>query len=227
MMIRTAVVTLAIGLAVTGTAGAWGLPTIPGITGGASSSSSYGDPDGFLARAKSAEALIDKSADSLFKAVASKEEQARMEELQKKLNETTDDKEKNALRQEMTESEMATIEKRAKDKKLQEQAKKWDERKKKMVATAFYNFSLGALQASLLVPEGTSMANSIASNPVNAVRLAIKVTSIWEALKTIKGILGGTVNVISAMKPLMSAANIEVKSPSSATETPKDASSEL
>ena len=226
MMIRTAVVTLALGLAAAGTAGAWGIPTIPGITG-ASSSSSYGDPDAFLAKAKNAEALIDKSADSLYKAVASKEEQAKMEELQKKLNETTDDKEKNALRQEITESEMATIGKRAKDKQLQSEAKKWDAQKKEMVSTAFYNFSLGALQAGLLVPEGTNIATSIANNPVNAVRLAFKVTSIWEAVKTIKGILGGTANVIGAMKPMMSAAHIEIKTPSSATEKPKDASAEL
>jgi len=227
MMIRTAVVTLALGLAAAGTAGAWGIPTIPGITS-ASSSSSYGDPDAFLAKAKNAEALIDKSADSLYKAVASKEEQAKMEELQKKLNETTDDKEKNALRQEITESEMATIGKRAKDKQLQKEAKKWDAKKKEMVSTAFYNFSLGALQAGLLVPEGTNLASSLSSgNPITIARFALKVTSIWEAVKTIKGILGGTANVIGAMKPLMSAAHIEVKTPSSATEQPKDASSEL
>jgi len=222
MMIRTIVVTLAIGLAAAGTAGAWGLPTLT-----ASSSSSYGDPDAFLAKARKAEALIDKSADSLFKAVASKEEQAKMEELQKKLNETTDDKEKNALRQQITESEMATIEKRAKDKELQAEAQKWDGKKKKFVATAFYNFSLGALQAGLLVPEGTSIANGISSNPVNAVRLAFKVKSVLESVKSIGGILGNTGKVIGAMKPLMSAANIEVKTASSATDAPRDASADI
>jgi len=223
MRIKTVIAALAMGLVSAGTVGAWGLPSLPSV----GKSTAYGDIDGFLYRAKNAEALIDKSADSLFKAVASKEEQAKMEEMRKKLNETTDDKEKNALRQQITESEMATIEKRAQDKELQEEAKKWDEKKKAMVATAFYNFSLGALQAGLLVPEGTSMANSISSNPINAVPLAFKIKSVWEAIKTIKGILGGTVNVISAMKPLMSAANIEVKSPSSASEKPKDASADI
>ena len=229
-MIRTVIATLSMGLAIAGTAGAWGLPSIPGlptIPGLSSGSSSSGDPDAFLAKAKRAEALIDKSADSLFNAVASKEEQAKMEEMQKKLNETTDDKEKNALRQQITESEMATIEKRAQDKELQEEAKNWDEKKKKLVATAFYNFSLGALQAGLLVPEGTSLATGIASNPYKAVTLAFKIKSVWESIKTIKGILGGTVNVISNLKTLMSAANINVKAPSSATETPKDASAEI
>jgi len=226
MGIKTVLAACTVVLSVAGIAGAWGIPTIPGVTS-ASSSSSYGDPDAFLAKARNAEALIDRSADSLFKAVASKEEQAKMEELQKKLNETTDDKEKNALRQQITESEMATIEKQAKDKQVQEQAKKWDAKKKKHVATAFYNFSLGALQAALLVPEGTNLANSISSNPVNAVRLAFKITSIWDSIKAIKGILVNTGSVIGALKPLMSAANIEVKSPSTATETPKDAKDEL
>jgi len=225
MLKRTIYLILAIGFAFAGTAGAWGLSSLPGL--GTSYGASYGDPDGFLLRAKNAEALIDKSADSLFKAVASKEEQAKMEEMQKKLNEITDDKEKNALRQQITESEMATIEKRAKDQELQEEAKKWDVNKKKMVATAFYNFSLGALQAGLLVPEGTSLVNSLKGNPANAVRFAIKIVSVLEAVKTINGILGGTVNVISAMKPLMATADIEVKTPSSAAEKPKDASGDI
>jgi len=224
-MIRTLLVVLVLVFAIAGIAGAWGLPSLPGL--GTSSGASYGDPDGFLRKAKNAEALIDRSADSLFNAVASKEEQAKMEEMQKKLNETTSDKEKNALRLQMTESEMATIEKRSQDKELQEEAKQWDTRKKQQVATAFFNFSLGALQAGLLVPEGTNLVNSLRSSPINAARFALKITSVFEAIKTIKGILGGTVNVISALKPLMSAANIEVKSPSSATETPKDASADI
>lgn len=225
MSIKTACITVAAVLAFTGIAGAWGIPSLPSIPGLGGGSS--GDPDAFLARAQKAEALIDKSADSLFKAVASKEEQAKMEELQKKLNETTDDKEKNALRHQITESEMATIDKRANDKEVQAQAKNWDEKKKRQVSDAFYNFSLGALQAGLLVPEGTSLASSIAGNPVNAARLAFKLNSVYESVKSIGGILANTGKVISAMKPLMAAANIEVKSPATATDKPVDASKDI
>ncbi len=187
-----------------------------------SSAPSGADPDTFLAKAKVAEGLIDKSSDSLFKAVASKEEEAKMEEMKQKLNETTDDKEKNALRQQITESEIATIEKRGKDRELQEQAKQWDENKKQHVGNAFYNFSLGSLQAATLVPEGTNIANSISNNPVNAVRLVFKLNSVYEALKTLTGIISNTAKVMGAMKPLMSAANIEVKSASVATESPRE-----
>lgn len=223
MSIKTAGVTFAIVLAFAGIAGAWGLPVaIPSL-----STSSSADPDAFLAKAQRSEALINQSSDSLFKAVASKEEQAKMEELQMKLNETTDDKEKNALRHQITESELATIDKKAKDKQVQEEAKQWDANKKAHVSNAFYNFSLGALQAGLLVPEGTSIANSIASNPVNAARLAIKLNTVYDSVKSIGGILGNTTKVIGAMKPLMTAANIKVKSPATATESPVDASKDI
>ena len=222
MSIKTAFITFAAVLAFAGIAGAWGFSDALSLVG-----SSSADPDAFLARAQLAESLIDKSSDSLFKAVASKEEQAKMEELQKKLNETTDNKEKNALRHQITESETATIEKNANDKEVQAQAKNWDEKKKKQVASAFFNFSLGALQAALLVPEGTSIAKSIAGNPVNAARLAFKLGSVYDSVKALGGILGNSAKVIGALKTLMSAANIEVKTPASATEKQVEASGEL
>jgi hypothetical protein len=219
---KTACVTFASVLAFAGIAGAWGLPAaLNSVT------SSYADPDVFLAKAKSSEALIDKSADSLFKAVASKEDQAKVEELQKKQNETTDPKEKEAIHQQIIASETATIVKQSNDKKYQAEAKNYDEKKKAQISNGFYNFSLGALQAGLLVPEGTSIANSIASNPANAARLALKLNSVYESVKSLNGILGNTTKVISAMKPLMSAANIKVKSPASATEKPVDASGSI
>ena len=224
---RSALLSCVIVVAATSSAGAWGLPAVLNNTPLRSSASTYADPDVFLAKARNAERLIDRSADSLFRAVASKEEQAKMEELHKKLNETTDDTEKNAIRHQITESEMATIEKRAKEREVLEEAKKWDERKKRQVSRAFYNFSLGALQAALLVPEGNSIANSIANNPVNAVRLALKLNSVYESIKSISGILSGTATVISAIKPLMSEADIEVKSPATATSAPVDAKDEL
>lgn len=215
----------AITLVTAGIAGAWGLPSAPSIPSSpvpAVKTSPAADPDAFLAKAKKSEALIDNSADSLFKAVASKEEQARIEEMKKKMNETSDDKEKGALRQQITESEMATIQKQAADKKLQEDAQKWDEKKKKLVANSFYNFSLGSLQASALVPEGQSIANAVQSNPANAARMGTKLKSVVESVKTLSGIVTNTGKVVSALKPMMSAAKIEVKAPTSAADKPKE-----
>ncbi len=191
--------------------------TVPGGTyyGGA-------DPDAFLARSKASEALIDKSADSLFNAVASKEEQAKIEEMKKKLNETTDDKEKNAIRQQITESEIASIEKASQDKALKKQAKKYDEKKKKQIADSFYNFSLGSMQAALLVPEGTRIATAISGDPTQAIMLAIKISSVWEAVSSLKGIITNTGKVIVALKPVMSAAKIDAQKPTSAAEKPRE-----
>jgi len=224
MKTRTALTACVLGLAFAATAGAWGIPSVPSSP---ISTSSSADPDAFLDKAQRAEALTDKSVDYLYKAVASKEEQEKMEELRKKLNETTDDKEKNALRHQITESEMATIEKRSKDKQTLEQAKKWDEQKKKYVASSFYNLGLGSLQAAALVPEGASIASSIASNPANAARMAFKLNAVKDSVKSLGGIVSNTAKVTAGLKPLMSAAKIETKSPSSATDSPKDASDQI
>ncbi len=218
MKARTVLAVFFMSLVTATLAGAWGIPSV--LSG--SSSSSYADPDDFLRRAQRAEALIGRSADLLFKAVASKEEQEKIEALQKQLNETTDDKEKNALRQQITESEMATIEKRSADRQLQQDAKKWDDRKKRQISFAYYNLGLGSLQAALLVPEGMRIADAIRSNPANAIRLALKITSVIDAVKALNGIISNTAKVTSAIKPLMTEANIEVKSPSSASESPKE-----
>jgi glucan-binding YG repeat protein len=214
-----------------GIAGAWGLPSPPSIPSAPGApappsvpvvkTSAAADPDVFLAKAKKSENLIDNSADSLFKAVASKEEQAKIEEMKKKMNETSDDKEKGALRQQITESEMATIQKQTADKKMQEDAKKWDEKKKKLVANSFYNFSLGSLQASALVPEGQSIAGAIQSNPANAARMAPKLKAVADSVKTLGGIATSTAKVVSGLKPMMSAAKIEVKTPTSIADQPK------
>lgn len=70
------------------------LPSIPGIGGGGSSA---GDPDAFLAKAKASEILVNKRADQLFNLIASKEEQAKIEEQRQKINATSDEKEKDAM----------------------------------------------------------------------------------------------------------------------------------
>jgi hypothetical protein len=199
-----------------GIAGAWGLPK--GL-GGAPSSS--GDIDSFLAKAQDSETLVNKSTESLYKAVANKEDQAKIELMQKTMKETTDPKEKNKIQREISESEMAIVEKQAADKGLQEEAAKWDDKKKENVGNAFYNFALGALQAGLLVPEGNNIMSSVKSNPANAVKLATKLDVAMDSVKTLGGIANGSVKTISALKSLMSAAKISVTLPTSINEKPK------
>lgn len=199
-------------------AGAWGIPKLPSIaavTGG----SSAGSPDAYLAKAKASEALVNKSAEQLFCLIASKEEQAKAEEMQKKIDATADASEKNALQQEKRSSELATICKLSANEELKAEAKKWDDKKKKMAVASLFNLALGGKMAADLVPEGQTLVKSIQANPL----LLAKVGSLLEAVKTLGGIGTGAAKVMTAIPPVFSAANIEVKLPSSSTEAPQDA----
>ena len=222
MKLRLSLAVLMMSVLTCGSAGAWGIPSISSIsnltgmvTGGGGAAGA--DPDAFLAKARASEALVNKSADQLFCLVTSKEEQAKAEEQQKKIDATTDAKEKNALIQEKVSSEVAAICQAAADKKLEEEAKSWDASKKKLAMASLFNLALGGKMAAELVPQGQSLAGSIKSNPL----LLLKVKSLYEAVKSLAGIGSGTVKILSALPPVFSAANIEVKLPSSSAETAK------
>ena len=217
---RVALIGLLIGFLSLGTAYAGMFDSLTKAATG-SSSSGGGDIDSFLARAKESEKLVNASTQSLFSATASKEEKAKIEEMQKKMNETTDPKEKNKLQKSLTETQTAAIERKANDKELQANAAKWNDKQKQHASDAFYNYALGALQAGLLIPEGNNIISSVKSNPMQAVKLATKLDTAYESITTLGGIAKGSVNTISALKTLMSAANISVKLPTSATEKPK------
>jgi len=188
---------------------AWGLPSLPSIGGG----SGGGDPDAFLAKAQAAEALVNKSADQLFGLVCSKEEQAKVEELQKKISTTTDSKERGELLHEKQKSELAALELAKTDQKLLDEVKKWDAQKKKLAASALFNLSLGGKMAADLVPQGQQMVSSIKSNPM----LATKLSSIYEAVKSLGGIGTGTAKVLGAVPPIFKAAKIDVELASTST----------
>jgi hypothetical protein len=215
MKTRLYMAVMLMGLLACGNAGAWGLPSVSqlaGIGGG-----SAGDPDAFLAKVKASEMLVNKSADQLFCLVASKEEQAKVEEQKKKIESTSDAKEKNALIEEKRSSELAVISNAAADKALEAKAKKWDEKKKKLAADSLFNLALGGAMAAELVPQGQNLASSIKTNPT----LLVKVGSLYEAVKSLGGIGIGTVKIVKTLPPVFSAANIDVKLPTSSAETPK------
>lgn len=194
--------------------GAFGLPGI-----GKGSSKPAGDPDSYLAKAKATEELVNKSADLLFALVGSKEAQAKIEELQKKLAGTTKPEEQKAIMQEKRDSQMAEISRAAGDKKLEAEAKEWGDQKKKQGAAALFNMGLGALLAKDLVPEGQNIAKSLQSNPT----MLGKAATILESVKTLGGIVTGTGKVITAVPPVFSAAKIDVVLPKTTAEKEKAA----
>lgn len=126
MKFRMMLVGMMVGVALCGTAGAFGLPSL-----GGGSKTASGDPDGFLVKAKTSEDLVNKSADLLFALVASKEEQAKVEALRAELAKATSPEEKKAIIQKIQNSELAAISKAQDDKKLVAEAAKWDDQKKK------------------------------------------------------------------------------------------------
>ncbi|HJV64843.1 MAG TPA: hypothetical protein VJ550_03825 [Geomonas sp.] len=202
-----------------GSVWAWGLPSIAdavkSATGGGRAT---GNPDAFLAKAKKSEELVNKSAEQLFCLIASKEEQAKAEEIQKKIDATTDSGEKMALQQEKNSTVLAGVCKASADENLKAEARKWDDKKKKAAVDSLFNLALGGKMAASLVPEGQALVKSIQANPL----LLTKIGSLVEAIKSLGGIGVGTAKVISAVPPVFSAAKIDVKLPSSSTETPKD-----
>lgn len=213
MKMRIYLVMMLMSFLACGTAGAWGIPSLPTLGGGAAA----GDPDAFLVKAKASETLVNASADCLFSLVASKEEQAKVEEQKKKIATITDAKEKNAQIQEARTSQLAVVNKAAADKALEAEAKNWDNKKKQLAADSLFNLALGGAMAAELVPQGQNLATSIKSNPA----LLFKANSIYEAVKSLGGIGMGTVNIMKVLPPVFSAANIDVKLPTSASDKPK------
>jgi hypothetical protein len=211
MRIKMALMGMMVTVAMCGTAAAFGLPKLPGVAAGG------GNPDEFLRKVQASEALVNKSASLLFKMVASKEAQAKVEAIQKKLAATSDPEEKKAIVKEKTDSEIAEINIAAKDKSLSATAKRWDAAKKRQGTDALFNLALGGKIAAELVPEGQNLAKSMQSNPM----MLTKAGSILSAVKSLGGIATGTGKVMMAIPPVFTAANIEAKLPTSSKEKPK------
>ena len=221
MKVRMLVMVITMVLVAYGSAGAWGLPALDivkkvagTVTGGGAAT----NPDTFLAKAKASEVLVNRSAEQLFSLIVSKEEQAKAEVLQQKINATSDASEKKALLQEKSSSILAAVSKSSADAKLAEEAKSWDAKKKTAAVNSLFNLALAGRMAADLVPEGQNMVKSIQGNPL----LLAKAGTLLEAVKTLGGIGSGTAKVVSSLPPVFSAAKIDVKLPTSSTETAKD-----
>ena len=209
MNIRMLLMVVMVCLVFSGSVGAAGFPSF-----GKSSSSPAADPDAYLAKAINTEKLVNKSAELLFGLVASKEEQAKIEELQKKLAATSDPKEQKAIIQQKFESQAAAISKAAEDKTLEAAAKDWDAKKKAQGAAALFNLALGAMLAKDLVPEGQNIAKSMQSNPM----MLTKAATILEAVKTLGGIVSGAGTVVAKLPSVFMAAKIDVVLPKTTAE---------
>lgn len=197
-------------------AGAFGLSKMANLGGG--SSAAAVDPDAFLEKSEKASQLVNASASLLHQLVASKEEQAKVEAMRQKLAQTSDPKEQAAIKQEIQDSEMATLSSRLKDEQLKEQAQGWDQKKKEQGTAALFNLALGVKMASDLAIEGKGMAASIQSNPM----LLKKAKAILTSVQNLGDIATGAGKVVVALPPVFTAAKITVELPDAQSSTPKN-----
>jgi hypothetical protein len=154
-------------VALVGSAHAFGLGALTGSGKSDSNSSSSLTAESFIDAGKKAEALMTKSLAYMHSALASKEEIAKVEALQKKADETTDAKEKESILQEMQKTEAAAVQKAVSDKKAGDNIKKLDAEKKAKLASSSYNFMLALLKDKKLIADSKSLISSLSSNPMN------------------------------------------------------------
>lgn len=211
------VVALAV-LSISASAFAFGLPKLPSAPAAASNSGPAADPGTFVAKAQETDDLVNKSSAALFNLISSKEEQAKAEELQKKLAATTDAKEKEAILKEKRASEESALTSKENQDRLAIEAKTWGDEKKKQAKNALWNIGLAGLIAPSLVSEGQEIASSLKSNPMNAP----KALPVVAAINNLKNIATGSAKVMSSLPKVFGAANIKVDLPTSAAEKPAD-----
>ena len=197
-----------------GSAHAFGFGALTG--GGKSDSSSSLTAESFIDAGKKAEALMTKSLAYMHSALASKEEIAKVEALQKKADETTDAKEKEAILQEMQKTEAAAVQKAVSDKKAGDNIKKLDTEKKAKLAGSSYNFMLALLKDKKLIADSKSLISSLSSNPMNL----SKVGGVKDVASSLSKQVSISSDLASSLPKVFSAVGLE-KGPSSEAEQPK------
>ena len=194
----------AIGLAVSMSANA----QFGGLLGGSKSDSkgaSAADVDGFLTAAADADSLIRKSSDTLFSAVASKQEIDKYNEDLTAANALTDPKEKDAAIKKAQDDSQAVLAKEDFAKKTDELKKTADAKKKQQVGAAIYNFVLGALKDKELLDRGQGIISSISSNPM----MVTKLGKVKDVVGSISSQMGNVSTIASGIQKMTSVVKLD------------------
>ncbi len=174
------------------------------------SKSAGGDPDAFIKTAQEADVLMNNSVGSLFKALASKEDLAKVEERQKTANAATDPKEKAAMQSEVFKSELAAVEQAKANKSFDSDIAKLDTAKKANLGASAFNFMLALLKDKDLIGQAQGLVTSLSSNPMNIGKLgAIKdasgnLSSQMAAASKVAGMMPGIFKVVKMEAPTKS-----------------------
>lgn len=191
-----------------------------GLLGGSKSdsksSASAGDVDGFLKTAEEADGLIRKSADTLFKAVATKGELDAHADKVKAANQVADTKEKEAALKKASDDQQAQLAKVDFAAKSEDAKKTMDAKQKAQVGAAIYNFMLGMLKDKELLEKGQGIISSISGNPMAMTKLS----SVKDVMSSVSGQMGNISTIASGIQKLSSVVKLEAL-PTKTSDQPK------
>ncbi|HRF57114.1 MAG TPA: hypothetical protein PLV58_06930 [Campylobacterales bacterium] len=196
---------------------------VSAVGGGGSSSSSISGSDvkGVISSFQDAEKSLFISVDLVNKALADKQEVAKLEELQKTVSSMPDGAEKDAKTKEIQSSSVALAEKTVKSEKASKDAQKLSTAQKQKVAVSTFNILLALLKDKEALSKAQNLVSSISSNPTSAVQFAGDLPKLKDIVSTVPNQIDSLTTLGSGLMKLAKTAKISVAQPASASESMK------
>jgi hypothetical protein len=211
------VVTL--GLLAFGSVWAVGLTNL--VPGKSPSGVKAADVDSFLQGAHQATALVQTSASNLALAVASKEDQAKIQALIDANKKAESAQEKESTAKELLASDQAVLKKTDFENGEEVKAASKDETRKKAIANSGYDLALGLLKDKLVADQGKDLVSKVGSD----ITLASKLGSIKDAVAATGDQMSGLGSVSMNLPKLFAKIGVDAKLPTSASDPPKETAS--
>jgi hypothetical protein len=174
------------------------------------------DVDGFVKTADEADVLVRKSSDTLFKALATKDELDAHEDKLRAANTITDPKEKEVALKQASDDQQAKLAKVDFAAANAEAGKKMDAKKKALVSAAAFNFTLGMLKDRELLEVGKSLLASLSSNPL----AILKMGKVKDVVSSVSGQMSNIGTIASGLYKMSSVVKVQAL-PTKSSEKPK------
>jgi len=186
--------------------------------GGAKSaaSSNAGDVDAFLKTAEEADGLVRKSSDTLFQAVATKQQLDAHADVVKAANAVTDPKEKEAALKKASDDQQAQLAKVDYAAKSDEMKKSMDAKKSAQVSASIYNFTLGMLKNKETMEKGQGIIASISGNPMAISKLG----KAKDVVSSVSSQMGNISTIASGIQKLSAVVKLDAL-PTKASDAPR------
>jgi len=185
-----------------------------GMDLGASSGNVEKDIDSFLGAGQKAQDLTAKAVSVLFAAIASKEEVRKSNDALAAATKLADPKEREAALRKVEDDQSAALAKANYVAKAKELERSANEKQKKLIGAAFYNYSLGILKDTELASKGTNIVSSASSNPM----LIPKVMRVKDVMNSLAGQMENSKKIGTGMQQLASVVKLPAAPSSSSSE---------